>query len=114
MSVGDNFMVSASSVLNNKPGLMLWSLNQNSIPFGGGTLCIGPLFHRTAIQFSGGNPPPSDCSGSYSFHFSQAYMAAQALTPGVTVYCQYYSRDDGFAPPSSIGLTDAVRFTVLP
>jgi hypothetical protein len=114
LSAGDNFNVTATNVLNHKPGLMLWSLNQNNIPFGGGTLCVGPLFHRTGIQFSGGNPPPSDCSGSYSFHFSQAYMNAQALTPGVTVYCQYYSRDDGFPQPQNIGLTDAVRFTVLP
>ena len=114
LSVGDNFIVTATSVLNNKPGLLIWSLNPTVIPFGGGTLCVGPLLHRTGIQFSGGNPPPSDCSGTYSFHFSQAYMASKALTPGVTVYCQYYSRDDGFAPPASIGLTDAVRFTVLP
>ncbi len=114
MSVGDNFHVTAANVLNNKPGLLLWSLNQNAIPFGGGTLCLGPLFHRTGVQFSGGNPPPNDCSGAYSFHFSQAYMTAKALTPGVTVYCQYYSRDDGFAAPGNIGLTDAVRFTVLP
>ena len=114
LSVGDNFHITASSVLNNKPGLMLWSLNQNSIPFAGGTLCLGPLFHRTAVQMSHGNPPPNDCSGSYDFQFTQAYLNAHALAAGVTVYCQFYSRDDGFPAPQSIGLTDAVRFTVLP
>jgi len=114
LSVGDNFQVTASNVLSHKSGLLLWSLNSNSIPFGGGTLCIGPLFHRTALQNSGGNPPPLDCSGAYSFHFSQSYLNAQALTPGVTVYCQFYSRDPGFLAPQNIGLTDALSFTICP
>jgi hypothetical protein len=114
MSVGNNFIVNASNVLSHKTGELLWSLTSNSIPFGGGTLCIGTLFHRTPLQNSGGNPLPVDCSGSYQFHFSQTYMAAQALVPGVTIYCQYYSRDDGFPTPSNIGLTDGMRFTVVP
>ena len=33
---------------------------------------------------------------------------------GETYYAQYWSRDPGFAPPDDIGLTDALRFTVLP
>lgn len=58
--------------------------------------------------------PPIDCSGTFSFQFTQAYMASRGLVPGTTVYCQWHSRDCGFAPPNNIGLTDAVMFTVCP
>jgi hypothetical protein len=63
---------------------------------------------------SGGNPPPSDCSGSYSFHFSQSYMAAHLLGAGETLYAQFWSRDPGFPVPDNIGLTDGLQFTIGP
>jgi hypothetical protein len=114
LSVGNNFFVRAANVLNNKPGFLIWGRNTASIPLGGGTLCLTSSIVRTPAQNSGGNPPPNDCSGTYSFHFSQAYMISKGLAPGTSVYAQYYSRDGGFPPPDNIGLTDAVRFTVCP
>jgi hypothetical protein len=50
----------------------------------------------------------------YSFHFSQAYMAAHSLGAGTTVYCQYWSRDPFFPPPTNIGLTNGIQFTIGP
>jgi Tol biopolymer transport system component len=110
----DAFRVTAVNVLSNKNGLMFWGASSGAIPFGGGTLCLQPPLKRTPAQNSGGNPLPTDCSGAYSFHFSQAYMAANSVAPGATLYAQWWSRDPGFAPPNNIGLTDALSFTVCP
>lgn len=117
LSVGDNFVVSASNVLNHKVGVLLWSANSLSTPFCGGTLCVSPSppSIRGPVLDSGGSPANvNDCSGSYSFHFSHALMNSRGLTAGMTLYAQFLSRDDGFAPPRNIGLTDALRFVVVP
>jgi hypothetical protein len=114
LSGPDNFHVTASNVLNNKLGLMLWSLAPASNPFGGGTLCVQQPIVRTTAQYSGGSTDGDDCTGSYSFHLSQNYMVQQLLAANTSVYAQYWSRDPGFSPPNNIGLTDAIEFTIVP
>jgi hypothetical protein len=117
LSVGDNFNVSAIHVINNKPGVMLWSASALNAPFAGGMLCVAPASFsiRGPVLDSGGLVPPwNDCSGAYEFHFSHALMNSRGLTAGTTLYAQFISRDNGFAPPRNIGLTDALRFTVVP
>jgi Tol biopolymer transport system component len=110
----DGFYVTAAGVLNNKLGMMLWSLTPASNPFGGGILCLQQPITRTPSQPSGGSPTGIDCTGSYAFHFSHAYMIQQLLAGNTTVYAQYWSRDPGFAPPNNIGLTNGLRFTICP
>ncbi len=114
LSGADDFYVGAHSVLNNQSGILIRSFIPASTPFFGGTLCVAAPIVRTPIQNSGGTALGTDCSGSYSFHVSHAYMAASSLAPGSTLHCQYWCRDPGFAPPNSIGLTNAVRVTVWP
>jgi hypothetical protein len=114
LSGPDNFYVTAATVLNNKTGIMFWGGAQASVPFHGGIRCVASPFIRTHALNSGGNPPPNDCSGSYSFHFSQAYMASHLLSSGDTVYAQFWSRDPGFPAPDNIGLTDGLQFTICP
>jgi hypothetical protein len=117
LSVGDNFNVSAIHVINNKPGVLLWSASALNAPFAGGTLCVAQASFsvRGPVLDSGGLVPPwNDCSGAYSYHFSHALMTSRGLTAGTTLYAQFISRDNGFAPPRNIGLTDALRFTVVP
>jgi len=87
---------------------------QQSVPFQGGVLCVKLPIRRTAVQGSGGNPPPNDCSGSFALDFN-AYIASgvdPALVQGAAFDGQYWSRDPGFAPPNNVGLTDALRFTI--
>ena len=45
--VPDAFFVTATNVLNKKSGILIWSPNATSVPFGGGTLCVGAPTKRT-------------------------------------------------------------------
>ncbi|MCK6448045.1 MAG: hypothetical protein L6Q99_16755 [Planctomycetes bacterium] len=115
LSGPDDFFLGANQVLNNKFGVFFWSVTgATAIPFGGGTLCVKMPVTRSGVLSSGGNPPPDDCTGSYSFHFSQAYVAAKGLGAGDTIYGQFWSRDPGFTAPNNIGLSDALRFEIRP
>jgi len=108
------FLVRASDVINNKPGLLFYGFAPAFVPFQDGTLCVAPPIARTPVQFSGGNPPPPDCSGSYVFDFNAWIQAGPdpALVPGTAVYAQYWYRDPASA--SHTGLSDAIAFTVGP
>jgi Tol biopolymer transport system component len=110
----DSFFLSAHNVRSSQVGLFLWSNALGGTPFFGGTLCLGGTIRRTAGQNSGGPATPADCSGTYSFHFSAAYMASKSITAGQAVYGQFWSRDQGFPPPNNVGLTDGIRFTTAP
>ena len=125
-SAGSGFSISATNVLDNKFGLLFYSLNgAQAAPFQGGILCAKPPHVRTDIQSSGsgtspGCPATSGSTGSFDFDFN-AYIASgkdPSLTPanaaGKTVNAQFWSRDPGFAPPNNTNLTDALEFTVGP
>ena len=107
----DDFEITASHLLTAKSGLLFWGLGPLSNPFHGGTLCVAAPTVRTPIQDSG-CPTCGACQGTYTFAFSQSYMASQSLHAGDTIYAQYWSRDPGFPPPDNYGLTDALKFTV--
>ena len=83
-------------------------------------LCLASPVLRSLGQGSGGSLPPAiDCSGAYAFDMNA--FAAGALggfpdpalsVPGTLVHAQYWSRDQGFAPPQNIGLTAGLQYTV--
>lgn len=110
----DAFRVVATGVLANKSGMFFWGRASANQPFGGGTLLVQPPLVRTPVQASGSSSLGAACSGHFSFHFSQAYMASELVFPGDTLYGQFWSRDPGFAPPNSLGLSNAVQFVVAP
>lgn len=110
----DAFFVSAHDVRNNEPGILLWSFAPASQPFFGGTLCLAGPVRRTPPQVAGGSPSGHDCSGTFSFHFSQAYMALKGIPSGVPLYTQYWMRDNGYAPPNNVGLTGGLSFVAAP
>ena len=116
ISESTSFLVAADLVVSNKAGIFFYGYGgQASTPFQGGTLCSGPPRKRTPVQQSGGNPPPDDCSGRFSFDL-MAWIQSGAdpgLVPGVQIAGQYWYRSD--APASfSVGLTDAVDLALLP
>jgi hypothetical protein len=116
-SAGSGFLITATNMLNNKSGLFFYGLNgQIGAPFQGGFLCVKNPIKRTSVQSSNGNPPPNDCSGSYSIDFN-AYIAGGLdpnLISGAVVDGQYWARDPGFAPPNNTNLTAGVHFTICP
>ena len=108
----DNFHVTASNVLNNKPGILFWGTGKTANPFGGGTKCVQPPTRRTVVQDSGGNAGPDDCSGTLDIFLSQFWFQNQGIPSGSFVYAQYWTYDPGYN--NGTGLTDAIKFEVAP
>ncbi|MBI5434720.1 MAG: hypothetical protein HZA52_17945 [Planctomycetes bacterium] len=114
LSGPDDFFLSASNVRNQKPGLLVWSAVPDAQPFFGGVLCVQVPMLRKPVFSSGGSAAGDDCSGAYSAHFDQAYMAGQSLQAGDTVCAQFWSRDTSASDPIGIGLTAAITFSIAP
>ncbi len=104
--------VNVANVINQQFGFLFWGRGPREVPLLGGWLCVAPPIVRTPVQFSDGNPPPDDCSGSFAFHFHRAYALSKGLAAGDWVYAQYWSRDP--ADPTGSNLSDAVRFLLCP
>ena len=114
MSGPDDLVLSCSNLENHSTGRFVWSLGMNSLPFNGGTLCVETPATRTLAASSGGSAlPAKDCSGSYAWAFTHAYLGANALGAGTTFYVQFVGRDVG-DPIYWRSLSDAVAVTLLP
>jgi glucose/arabinose dehydrogenase len=122
-TLGSGFLVEAIDCMNNKPGLLLYSVTGRAAsPFQGGTLCVNGPIKRTPGVLSGGTPAPaSDCSGVFSIDFN-AYavgalggnpLAALQL-PGTLVNAQWWGRDPGYPAGLNSQLTNGLEFQVCP
>jgi hypothetical protein len=115
ISVPEPFTLSATNVPSHKPGLLFYGIDGAAVaPFQGGTLCVEPPLQRTSAQWSGGNPPPEDCSGSFAMDF-KGYVHSGVdprLVPGAQVNAQYWFRDP--LDPFGSGLTEAAAFLICP
>jgi hypothetical protein len=115
LSSANNFHLLATNVISHKAGMVYWSPEADSTPVFGGTRCVGGHgAWRTGFQNSGGTVGQTDCSGVFDFPFTYSYMVGKGIPAGCTLYAQYFYRDPGFPAPNSVGLTDGLRFTVLP
>lgn len=107
----DDFIVTASRVVNQTLGLVVWGTDPADKPFQGGVLCVNG-FVRTAVQPSGGSAGGRDDSGSFAFRFSQAYMSAKGVVPQARIYAQYWFRDPQHPDGTAVGLTGGLTFVV--
>jgi hypothetical protein len=115
VSSSSAFNIRATNVINNKNGLLFYSYDASNAAFQGGLLCVTAPTKRTAVQNSGGNPPPNDCSGTMTYDFNariQSGVDPLLQSKGQEVFCQYWSRD--IASPSGTSLSNALRFVINP
>jgi hypothetical protein len=110
----DDFAATAQNVFNRKFGVALFGLTSANTPFHGGTLCIASPSKVSSQNSLGSSLPTQDCSGSFSYPISHAFMASHGLTPGTAGYVQFMIRDPGFAAPDNLALSAGLRFVVLP
>ena len=118
LSSANPFLLTVSNTINNKAGLFFYSTTgRANLPFFNGNLCVQlPLRRANVALFSGGNPPPDDCSGTFSFDFN-AFAQSGAnpqLTNGTVVRAQLWSRDPQHADGTGVSLTDAIEFELCP
>ena len=113
LSGPDDFRITASSIVSNKPGLLFWGREPHDAPFHGGTLCARPPLTRHALVHSGGSSAPS-CAGVFDAAFTQAQMGGHDLAPGTSVHAQFWYRDPAHPDGTGIGMTDALAITLAP
>ena len=108
------FAITASSVINQKSGLLFYSHAPLAAPFQGGTKCVADPVVRTPAQNSGGSASGADCTGTYSLDFNARIQGGvdPSLVAGAEVFAQYWSRDPLSA--STTSLSNALRFVINP
>lgn len=109
------FLITASNVLNQKSGMLVYSLMSAATPFQGGTLCVASPLIRTTLQNSGGDLSVSNCSGTHSYDMRARIQSGldPNLRAGTTVYVQWLTRDVA-SPTGPLGLTAALAVSIGP
>jgi hypothetical protein len=110
LTAGSGFTVSVSQVLNQKSGLLFYSLTgASTAPFEGGLMCVAAPRYRTPVTTSGGSPTGVDCTGVLSLDFNGVITSTPGrFAFGDTIWAQFWSRDP--AATFQTNLSNAVRF----
>ena len=127
VSAATGYEILCDNVRNQTRGVLLYSFSgPASLPFQGGTLCVGGAYERTAALDSGGAPlPQANCSGVWEVDFnthlrerfaptSEPLTPLTALPPGTTIHAQWFGRDPGLAAPNNTSLSNGLQLTLMP
>lgn len=112
VSSSSPFTIRCDDAVALKNGLLFYGYAPKNAPFQGGTLCVQAPTRRTPAQNSGGSPPPSYCTGSYSYDFNPRIQAGvdANLVAGATIYAQWWSRDPSAS--FTVGLSNGISFVI--
>lgn len=105
---GPAWHVTATGLMSQTPGMILIGGVKQNLLFQGGRLCVGLVLLQPQVQWSGGGPPPQDCSGSLSVDVT-TFIPVQFYGP---TFAQAYTRDPG--DPFGVSLSDGIEFEVIP
>lgn len=120
------FNIYATGVLAGKSTLLFYTTNvppangQASTPFQLGTLCVKTPIRRTQSILA--SPSTGPCAGAKTQMDFNAF-AHQAgppvppvalVTPGITVNCQWWGRDQGIPAPNNTQLSNGLQFNIGP
>lgn len=108
--------LTVSDVINGQFGMFVFGRDEAQTPLFGGTLCVAqPLVRILEPGTSGGTGAyGTNCSGSFSRVVDAGFLASQGLMLGETIHCQWLYRDRFAADGTTVGLSEAARFTVCP
>jgi len=110
LSGPDDFTLRCELAVPGQWSVFVWGSQSASIPYQGGTLCVGGSLVRTKPSKSEGGP----CSGVAQFDFRQNYMSQHGLMVGSQVFAQAWMRDPAHPDGTKTGLSDGLAFEILP
>ncbi|MCE9593003.1 MAG: hypothetical protein K8S98_02315 [Planctomycetes bacterium] len=115
LACSTTFQLQATSLIGAKNGQWFYSgVGSFNSPFLGGLLCVKPQIKRLPVQSTGGSG--SNCSGALTTNFNARICSGldPQLTAGKQIWAQAYHRDNGFAAPNNVALTDGLTFVICP
>ena len=103
------FVIEANDVPSGTFGVMFMGFNSASLPYLGGTFCLGGGLLRSPVASAAQGV---GCNGTLAVDLTAMTSLYGSLLPGTLMHAQFLFRDSG--APSFAGLTNALRFTLQP
>ena len=112
----DDFIVTSNDVGNNAFGILMWGLAADSMPMGGGVVCVQSPTLMLPVLSSGGTGgfPDADCTGQFTIPIDQAFLGSNGFLVGSDLFLQFLGRDRGYLGADAITLSDALTFAIQP
>ncbi|MFT7670800.1 MAG: hypothetical protein ACI8X5_003513, partial [Planctomycetota bacterium] len=112
LSGDNNLELSLTDSLPQVPTWVFWSTSSATVPFLGGTLCLGPPLVRGPATFS--DSGAGSCSGTLISGLGAETFLQAGIAANTPLFAQAFFRDGAAVDGTGAGLTNAVEFLVLP